>query len=51
MGLRPKVALGICFAVQMQQLRHERRPGVNPNTLPQKLLQHFGAGTVYKTKT
>ena len=45
------MSLGICIAVPMQQLRHERRAGVNPNTLPQKLLQHFDTGTIDKTET
>lgn len=35
----------------MQQLRHERRAGVNANPLPQKLLSHFGAATIDKTET
>jgi len=34
----------------MQQLRDERRAGVNLNTLPQKLL-HFSAGTIDKAET
>ena len=32
------MSLRVWFAVPMQQLRHERRAGVNANTLPQKLL-------------
>ena len=35
----------------MQQRRHERRAGVNANTLPQKLLEHFGTATIDKTET
>ena len=35
----------------MQQLRHERRAGVNANTLPQELLEHFGTATIDKTES
>ena len=34
----------------MQQLRHERRAGVNAHTLPQKLLQQFDTGTIDKAE-
>ena len=37
-------SLRVGIAVPMQQLRHERRAGVNANTLPQKLLQQFDTG-------
>ena len=38
------MSLGVGIVVTMQQCRHERRAGVNANTLPQKLLEQFGTG-------
>ena len=43
-------SLGVGIVVPMQQLRHERRAGVNAHTLPQKLLQQFDTGTIDKAE-
>jgi hypothetical protein len=44
-------SLGVCVAVQTQQLRDERRAGVNSDTLLHELPEQFGTGRIDETET